>query len=223
MINVRLLGHAAVLISGTKTIIVDPFISENPKAPITLDAIPKTDFVLITHDHFDHFGDALFLAKRDNSVVVGIHEVVSQSKVAESGVKTIGMNIGGTYKTDGISIGMTPSIHSSAVGSPCGFVIALDEKNIYHGGDTAVFSDMKLIPEIFGNIDLALLPIGGHYGMDIRQAVMAAKFINPKITVPMHYGTWKAIEAPVENFVAECQKENIKAISVNFGEGIDLN
>lgn len=223
MINVKLLGHAAVLVKGSKTVIVDPYISGNPASAVGLDDIPKTDFVLVTHDHADHFGDAIQIAKRDNATLIAIHEIATGPKVTESGILSVGMNIGGTYEKDGVSFSMTPAVHSSSLGAPCGFVIGLDGKRIYHSGDTALFSDMKLIPELFGPLDLALLPIGGHYGMDKRQAVMAAKLINPKLVIPMHYGTWEVISAAPDEFAAEGEKEGIKTISLKFGESIDLD
>ncbi len=223
MINIKLLGHAAVLIKGTKTIIIDPFITNNPLSPVKLDEIPKTDFVLVTHNHSDHFGDALEIAARDGATLVAIHEIATMSKVAERGVRAIGMNIGGTYKKDGVSIGMTIAFHSSETGSPCGFVIGMDGKNIYHSGDTCLFSDMKLIPEIFGRLDVALIPIGGHYGMDERQAVMATEFLNPGLVIPIHYDTWNVIKADPKNFAVECEKKGFKAIPLGFGESTDIN
>src|SRR5204862_4325478 len=151
------LGHAAVLLEGTKTIIVDPFLLENPSATIKPEGLPHIDFVLVTHDHFDHIGQAIEITKKNNATLVAIHELATSSQVTESGITAVGMNIGGTYSHQGITMSMTQAIHSAASGNPCGFVISMDGKIIYHAGDTAFFSDMSLIPKFFGQITVALL------------------------------------------------------------------
>lgn len=199
------LGHAAVLLEGSKTVLIDPFITDNPLASVTIDQIPKVDFILITHDHFDHFGDTIAIAKRDQATLVGIHEVSVRSDVVEAKITAVGANIGGTYTQDGVSFSLTPAVHSADNGSPCGFVVSMDDKKVYHSGDTSVFSDMKLIPKLFGHINVALLPIGGHYTMDERGAALATEYLKPDIIIPIHYNTWPPIAADTGLFTKLCE------------------
>ncbi len=194
------LGHAATLIEGSKTIVIDPFITNNPLASVTLEQLPKIDVILITHDHFDHFGDAIAIATRDQATLVAIHEVSVRKDVTDAKINAVGANIGGTYTQDGISYSLTPAIHSADNGSPCGFVVSIDGKKIYHSGDTFVFTDMKLIPKLFGHLDVALVPIGGHYTMDEKSASLAVEYLKPHVTIPIHYNTWPPIEADTSDF-----------------------
>ncbi len=205
-INMRInyLGHSAVLIIGSKNIIIDPFITGNPKASLQLEELPKIDFVLVTHDHPDHFGDAIAIAKRDQATLIAIFEISEKPEVVESKINVVGMNIGGTYRQDGIVVSMTEAIHSATVGSPTGLVVEMDGKRIYHAGDTSYWSDIGLIPKLFGELDVAFLPIGGHYTMDIRQAVLAVNDLKPKLTIPIHYNTWPVISADGNIFKEFC-------------------
>lgn len=203
-LKIKYLGHSVVLIEGSKKIIIDPFLTGNPKASMTVGQLPKIDFVLITHDHPDHFGDAIEIAKRDGSTLIAIHEVTLKPEVVNSKIKTVGMNIGGTYSQDGVTVSMTQAFHSASVGNPAGLVIKMDGKNIYHAGDTSYWSDMGLVPKLFGELDIAFLPIGGHYTMDIVQAAMAVKDLKPKVIVPVHYNTWPIITADKEEFKKMC-------------------
>lgn len=130
------------------------------------------------------------------------------------------MNIGGTYVHDGVKISMTQAVHSASVGSPCGFVIEMDGARVYHSGDTALFSDLALIPSLFGPIDVALLPIGGHYVMDVKQAVLAVELLDPKIIIPIHYNTWPVINADPEAFKTGCGTRPVEVL--NPGESFSL-
>lgn len=199
------LGHAAVLVQASKNILIDPYITDNPTAARKIDEIPKIDYILITHDHFDHFGDdALEIAKRDGATLIAVHEVTVRDDVTKSGINVVGANIGGTYSDNGISFSLTEAVHSSGGGSPSGFVINIDGKVLYQSGDTAVFSDMKLIPKLFGDIDVALLPIGGHYTMDEKGAALAVEYLKPDDTIPIHYDTWPPIAADTGLFTKLC-------------------
>ncbi len=219
-LKIKYLGHSAVLIEGLKNIIVDPFLTGNPKAAIKVEQLPKIDFVLVTHDHSDHFGDAIEIAKRDGAILVAIFEVSQKPEVLKSGIKTAGMNIGGTYHSDGVTVSMTQAFHSASVGSPAGFVIKMDRKNIYHAGDTSYWSDISLIPKLFGDLDVAFLPIGGFYTMDVEQAALAIKDLKPKLTIPIHYNTWPLISADPKELVGKCSSFSVK--DLNPGEEIKL-
>lgn len=195
------LGHATVLIEGSKTVLIDAYVTGNPQAAKTIDEISKVDYILATHDHFDHFGqDAIDIAKRDGATLVAVHEITVRNDVTKSDVKTVGANIGGTYSEDGVSFSLTPAIHSVGGGISSGYVLKFDGKTIYQSGDTAVFSDMGLIPKLFGEIDIALLPIGGHYTMDEKGASLAVEYLKPNVTIPIHYNTWPPIEADTKLF-----------------------
>ncbi len=185
------LGHSCVLLSGTKKVLVDPFIEGGSVAAT------NPDIVAITHGHSDHIGEAVTLAKK----TVAISELASYLKTR--GVPAESMNIGGTILLDGISFTMTPAVHSTSIeeagpglsgGAPAGFVIGIDGVTVYHAGDTALFSDMKLIGDLY-HPDVALIPIGGRYTMGVTEAMMAARFIGAKTVIPIHYNTWDRIAA----------------------------
>jgi len=190
--KVTWLGHAAFLIDD---LIIDPFISGNPSSPVKVGDI-KCKYVCVTHDHSDHLGDAVEIAKKNNATFISIFELASD--VADKGVKTTGMNIGGPAKIGEWEIRLVPAIHSSTKGSPTGFVLKKDKKTIYHAGDTGLFMDMMLIGEY--NLDLAMIPIGGYYVMDAEQALESVKLLKPHSVIPMHYNTWPVIKADPQRF-----------------------
>lgn len=194
------LGHAAVLIEGSKTVLIDPFLTNSPSASLSVDELPKIDIVLVTHDHFDHLGDTKAILERDRSAFFGVHELSLHKDIAEKSELIIGGNIGGTYHFDKVSVTLTPAIHSADSGAPSGYIIKLDGHTLYHSGDTALFSDMKLLPQLHGDIDIAFLPIGGHYTMDVPAAVQAVNYVRPKQVVPIHYNTWPPIAADTAAF-----------------------
>lgn len=202
-----------MLIEGTKNVLIDPFITDNPAAQLSLDQIPKLDYILTTHDHDDHFGpDGISLAQRDGATLISIFDITQRDDVKQSGIETVGMNIGGTFEQQGVTVSLTPAVHSSKNGSPVGLVVKIDGKNIYHAGDTGLFSDMRLIPELFGALDLALLPIGGHFTMDEKAAARATELLQPPLTVPIHYNTWPPIQADPQKFAEYCGSSQVKII-----------
>lgn len=191
------LGHSAIKIKGSKTIIIDPFLTGNPAASAGPEEITEADLVIVTHDHGDHKGDAFPICKQTGATLVSIHEVAVQGEA--EGIPTEGMNIGGTIESKGIKVHMVQAVHSSETGDPTGVVIEMDGKTIYHAGDTALTFDMKLVGEFFGP-DLSFIPIGDRYTMGINSATKAVEFCQTKKVIPIHYNTFPIVTADPEEF-----------------------
>ena len=194
MIKYTYYGHASFLLDdGTSKVLTDPFLTGNPLAAIQADAV-ECDYILLTHAHGDHLGDAPAIAKRTGAMVLGIPEVLDVCLQAESDIKTHGMNIGGSVKLPFGKVRMTMALHSSGVagGIACGYVIQIGGINVSFAGDTALFSDMKLIGQK-DPLDYAVLPIGDNYTMGLEDAALAAQWLNTKNVIPIHYNTWPVI------------------------------
>ncbi len=217
-------GHACFMIEGSKKILIDPFITGNPLANVKPSDL-KPDILLITHGHGDHLGDAVDIAKNSKPIVACIYEI--SLFLGKHGVSCEPMNIGGSISVDGVKITMVPALHSSSVegsfsSDACGFVVEIDNKTIYHAGDTALFRDMKTIGELF-EIDVAMLPIGDRFTMDAKQAAIAVKWLKAKKVIPMHYATFPIIEKSPEKFVEEVKKvSDAEVLIVKPNESIEI-
>jgi len=221
------LGHSAFLLEGRDRILIDPFLTGNPLASTTADKV-DCDIICVTHGHGDHLGDAVDIARRTGAVVASIIEM--STWLEKTGVKSVGFNMGGTATIRNTKITMVPAFHSSSIGAPglefsaamaVGMVVD-SGKVVYHAGDTCVFGDMKLIGELY-KPDVALLPIGGFFTMDPRQAAMATGLINPKIAIPMHYGTWPPIEQDPREFEKLAKKTSkAKIVILKPGEHLEV-
>jgi len=224
-VTIRWLGHSGFSIRDGKTALIDPWLQGNPKASGGVDTAPKAELLLLTHDHFDHAGDAVELAKRTGALVVGIFEVIGDLKakgVPEGQLLNGGggMNVGGTVSVGGFHITMTQAHHSCNLGAPVGYVVKTPSGvTIYHSGDTGIFAGMSLIGELYP-VDVALLPIGSVFTMDYRQAAKACALLKAKKVVPMHYGTFPILEPTADRFVAELAKVSpgTRAIVLSPGE-----
>ncbi len=231
--KVRFIGHSAfqIVSAGGKTIYVDPWL-EAPGSQMSLDDVTAADLVLITHDHFDHVGPAIQMAKKTGGKVVAQPETACRlqmddlpydtegaglpilRKDAMPGFGTwpnvyngMGINVGGTAYAGDVAATMTMAIHSSATGTASGFVIKLEDgTTIYHAGDTTVFDGMSIIGDLYP-IDLALLPVGGCFTMDSYQAVKALQLLRPKKVVPMHYKTFPVLEQTADGFMEAAARE----------------
>lgn len=225
--KVNYLGHSAFLIEGRDRILVDPFLTGNPKASTTPDRV-QCDIICVTHGHSDHLGDTVEIARRTGATVACIVEM--SDYLEKCGVKSLGFNMGGPAKILNSSITLVPAFHSSSIGAPglefsaampVGVVID-SGKVVYHAGDTCVFGDMKLIGQMY-KPDLALLPIGGFFTMDPKQAAMAVDLIKPKVAVPMHYSTWPPIEQDPKEFERLVKKSSkTKVVIMQPGESLEV-
>lgn len=202
------LGHAAVSLSdGETSILIDPFLTGNPQAKISADEV-EANYIVLTHGHGDHVGDTVAIAERTGATCIATYELALwlQSK----GCDVHPMGIGGAHDFPFGSVRYTVAHHSGGVGelgdryvgNPGGVIIDFGGKLVHHAGDTALTYDMKLIAERFA-IDLAFLPIGSNFTMDIDDAVKATGFIRPRKVVPVHYNTWPPIEADPQDFAAK--------------------
>lgn len=206
------LGHATVLVQTAKgtNILIDPFIAHNPKYPKSFNLPEKIHYILLTHGHGDHISDAAPVAAKHGSTVVAIYELAAY--MGGKGVtETIGMNLGGTAQLKDCAATMVEAKHSAGaqdehgthyVGVAAGFVLTIEDGPVlYHAGDTAVFSDMKLIADLY-HPEIAMLPIGGHFTMGPREAALAAKFLEPKVILPLHFGTFPPLTGTPQQLAA---------------------
>jgi L-ascorbate metabolism protein UlaG (beta-lactamase superfamily) len=217
MPKITFLGHAAFSIEHDgKTVLVDPFLTGNPKAAATADEV-AADAIFVTHGHGDHVGDTVAIAKRTGATVVAIVELANE--LGAAGVETVfDPNIGGTVDLDWVSVRLTPAWHTGTspggtTATPAGIVIEIGGKRIYHLGDTGLFSDLAL-PAKRGHIDVALVPIGGHYTMDRFDAVVAADFLKADQIIPCHYDTFPAIETDAQAYKADVQNAGYAEVIV---------
>ena len=210
--NIRFLGHACFELSdGDTRVLIDPFLTGNPKAAVSADEVDPTH-IFLTHGHSDHYGDIVDIAKRTKAQVVAIVELAGE--LGEQGVENVSdPNIGGTVTFDdvGLSVRLTPAWHTSTtpnglVNTPAGLVIGLGGKVVYHLGDTGLFSDLQL-PGQRDEIDVALMCIGGHYTMDRHDAVRAAELVGAKQVIPCHYDTFPPIETNARAFQSEVDSQ----------------
>jgi L-ascorbate metabolism protein UlaG (beta-lactamase superfamily) len=198
--RVTWLGHATVLVqlpSGIN-LLIDPFIEHNPKYPKDFVLPEKIDYILLTHAHMDHIADTVPIAQKDGSTVLAMVELATY--FAGKGVaKTVGFNFGGTVQLPGVAVTLVEAKHSSSIeegdsilymGEAGGLILTIEDGPVlYHAGDTTVFSDMQLIRELYAP-DVAMLPIGGHYTMGPKEAALAVRYLQPQLTLPIHWGTF---------------------------------
>jgi L-ascorbate metabolism protein UlaG (beta-lactamase superfamily) len=206
--KLRFLGQSCFeLTDGEDSVIIDPFLTGNPKAAAAAEEVNAKQ-ILLTHGHADHLGDTVAIAKRTGAKVVAIVELANE--IGAEGVDVVDPNLGGTVKFDWGWVKLTPAWHTavSPSGTPhvaAGLLISFKGTLIYHLGDTALFSDLALVAKRGDTVDIALVPIGGHYTMDRWDAVTAAELVDAKTVIPCHYDTFPPIETDAEAFKTDVE------------------
>jgi len=225
--KITYLAHSCFLVETAKArLILDPFLTGNPLAAAKAEDI-AVDYVLCSHGHEDHTGDALAISKRCGAPIIANYEIAEY--FGAQGAKTHGMNPGGGYNFPFGRVKLTLAHHSSSVnaglnpvylGNPCGLLLQADGRTVYHAGDTALFMDMQLIGKV--GLDLAMLPIGDNFTMGPDEALTALEFLKPKVAVPMHYNTWPVIAIDAARFAAAAAKAGHKVTVLEPGESLSI-
>lgn len=202
-INITYLGHAAFTVEGDgHAVAIDPFLTGNPLATVEADAI-RCQSIVLTHGHADHVGDTVEIARKNSATLYAAFEICEY--LGKQGVEKVEpMNPGGKVATDFGFVALTQAFHSSSyegqyMGLPCGVIVNIAGVTVYHCGDTALFSDMKLIGEIY-RPDIAMIPIGDRFTMGPELATRAAEMIKPEVAIPIHYKTWPLLVQDASDF-----------------------
>lgn len=231
-LKITWLGHGTFRMQtpGGKVLLIDPWVMGNPACPeAEKKDVKKMDVMLCTHGHFDHIGDAVTIAKKYQPTVVGIFELATwmQKKGAQN---VAPMNKGGTQKVGDVEVTMVHAVHSCGIqdddgqmvygGEACGYVLEFENKlKVYHSGDTAVFSDMKIISDLYSP-DIAILPVGDHFTMSPREATYACTLLRPSAVIPMHFGTFPVLGGTVAELRRLTADLSVQVIEMKPGETI---
>ena len=231
--KITYLSHTCFLLEGSShTLLIDPFLTHNPLAQVKPDDI-RCDFILVTHGHFDHVGDTIAIAEKNNATVISSYEVADW--LSRQGVKKAHpMGLGGGFDFPFGRVKLTIAFHSAGyppaegdtggfvyLGVAAGLLIQFEGKTIHHAGDTALTLEMQLLGQR-NKIDVAMLPIGDNFTMGPADAVTAAEFLKAGLVLPMHYNTFPPIHQDPDAFVSALAEKNIKGRAIKIGETINL-
>ncbi len=219
--KIKFLGHATFYLEiGDCKVLVDPFIDENPIAEAKAGDFNDIDYIFITHGHGDHIGDTISIARKSKAKVVANPEICSYLRKFD--IDIITMQFGSYIKTKFGEVKMVPATHSSSIkvgddniygGLACGYIFKDRESKVYHAGDTGITMEMSLLKD--EKIDVALLPVGGHYTMGVQEIDKALELIDPKLFIPMHYNTWDIIKVDIDELK---DKYRDKVIVLDIGQ-----
>lgn len=221
-------GHACFEYETAEgTILIDPFLSGNPKADVGPDALEGIDAIVVSHGHGDHWGDTVAIAKRTGATVVAAYELAQLA--SEKGCTSHGLACGGGHRFDFGHVKLVPAAHGSGTDAdpkystnPCGIVITAEDTVLYHAGDTALTADLRLLGELY-DFDCACLPIGDNYTMGPDDALIAARWLGAKLVVPMHYDTFELIAQDAGAWKALVEAETDSRCAVlQPGESVEL-
>ena len=215
--QITYLGHSAFEIeTNGKKILIDPFLVMSPNYDFT-----GVSDIFVTHGHGDHLGSAIEISQKTGAKITAVFELANYC--ASKGANVNGINLGGWVDFDWGRVIAVPAFHSSSTpdgiyaGCPCGYVFAIEGKALYHAGDTCLNSEMKTIGDLY-QPQIAMLPIGGYYTMDIEQAVIASEWLGASEIIPMHYNTFEAISVNIEDFERQIREKGKVPIVLNVGQ-----
>lgn len=228
--NISFHGHSCIQIEeGDISLIIDPFLQGNPVATVSPQEI-KVNYVLLTHGHNDHVGDTEQIAKQNDATVIAPFELATY--LGWQGCKVHPMHIGGAHQFEFGRVKLTQAFHGSSrtdnenrtityLGMPAGILLTINDQTIYHAGDTALFSDMKLIGEL-NEIDVAFLPIGDNFTMGPEDATLAAQWVKAKKVVPVHFNTFPLLEQKGEEYIQKLKEKGISGQIMNVGDVLEV-